>query len=206
LKRFKVGLTGGIGSGKSTVGRLFEAQGILVVDADAVAHALTGPQAVGSLAIERDFGRALLTETGALNRAAMRDLILAEPAAKAKLEGILHPLIKTAMNDAVAASNVKHSPYVVLMIPLLIESAQPRERVDRICVVDCSVAQQIERVQKRNNWPLAQIERILQLQASREQRLAATDDVVDNSGDGHHLTAAVSQLHAKYLILAKNFT
>jgi dephospho-CoA kinase len=198
-RRFTVGLTGGIGSGKSTVARAFEARGIEVIDADALAHGLTAPGGAAIPAIRAAFGAALIDASGALDRAAMRRRVFADPGARRRLEAILHPLIR-AETDRLARS--AHSAYVILMIPLLVESGDPHARCDRVLVVDCPEEEQIRRVMARSGLPKADVEAIMATQVSRANRLAAADDVVDNSGEPAGLDSRVENLHRSYLDLA----
>ncbi len=199
---FVVGLTGGIGSGKSAVGRLFEQQGIAVIDTDAIAHQLTTPGGAAMPAIRAAFGDAVATTDGALDRAAMRAIVFADPPARKRLEGILHPLIREESERRLAGAD---SPYAILMVPLLVESGSYRERVDRVAVVDCDVETQIARVMQRNGLARAEVERILAAQATRAQRLEAADDVIDNDGSLADLEPQIERLHASYLASAGRF-
>jgi dephospho-CoA kinase len=196
---FTVCLTGGIGSGKSTVAREFEALGIAVVDTDALAHSLSAPGGRAIPAIRAEFGDRYLTPEGGLYRKAMRELAFADPAARRRLESILHPMIRTESERLAAEAT---SPYVILMIPLLVESGRPRERCRRILVVDCAEADQVRRVMERSRLTRAEVEAILASQATRAERLAAADDVIDNSGAPGALPARVAALHRTYLALA----
>jgi dephospho-CoA kinase len=174
----KVGLTGGIGSGKSTVTSLLAQMGAGVVDADRVARRVT---AVGGAAIApiRDaFGAAFITEEGALNRDRMRAHVFAHPHARTQLEALTHPLIRDAMTAELKA--LADHRVIVLDIPLLAESTTWRKQLDRVCVVDCSQNTQLARVQARNGWPTETILSVIQAQASRQQRLALADDVIVN--------------------------
>ena len=198
--RYVIGLTGGIGSGKSAAAALFAERGITVVDTDAIAHALTAPGGAAMPAIRAEFGDAVAGADGALDRAAMRAIVFTDPAAKKRLEAILHPLIRTESERRIAAAS---SPYVILMVPLLVESGSYRERVNRIAVVDCREATQVARVMSRNGLPRAEVERILAAQATRAERLAAADDVIDNDGDIAVLPPRIGQLHGEYLALAR---
>ncbi|MCU0897784.1 MAG: dephospho-CoA kinase [Burkholderiales bacterium] len=197
--RFTVCLTGGIGSGKSTVGREFEALGIAVVDTDALAHALTAPDGAAIAAIRAEFGERYLTPEGALDRKAMRELVFADPGARRRLEAILHPMIRAESERLVAAAT---SPYVIMMIPLLVESGRPRERCRRVLVVDCAEAEQVRRVIERSRLGRTEVETIIASQATRAARLAVADDVIDNSGDPASLPERVAALHRTYLALA----
>ena len=196
---FVVGLTGGIGSGKSAVGDLFAAQGIAVIDTDAIAHELTAPGGTAMPAIRAEFGDAVAAADGALDRAAMRAIVFADPSARKRLEGILHPMIRIESERRLAAAQ---SPYVIYMVPLLVESGDYRKRVDRVAVVDCREETQIARVMQRNGLARPDIERILAAQASRAERLAAADDVIDNDGALAELAPRIDQLHQSYLASA----
>lgn len=199
---FVVGLTGGIGSGKSAVGRLFEDRGIAVIDTDAIAHQLTTPGGAAMPAIRAAFGDAIATPDGALDRAAMRAIVFADPPARKRLEAILHPLIREESERRLAGAD---SPYAILMVPLLVESGSYRERVSRVAVVDCDVETQIARVMQRNGLARAEVERILAAQATRAQRLEAADDVIDNDGALAALDPQIARLHETYLVLAGRF-
>ena len=198
-----IGLTGGIGSGKSTVAELFGTLGATVIDADAIAHALTAPGGSAMQAIRTAFGEDYIDAEGALDRAKMRNLVFADPAAKKNIEAILHPLIR-AESDRLSAT--ASGPYVILMIPLLVESggAKPpgRDRYRRIAVVDCPAEIQVARVMARSGLSDPQVRAIMAAQASREQRLAAADDVIDNAGLAQALRPQVERLHRQYLALA----
>ena len=197
--RFTVGLTGGIGSGKSTVARAFEARGVEVVDADALAHRLTAPGGLAIPAIRAAFGADAVDASGALDRARMRRLAFTDPGARKRLEAILHPLIR-AETERLARS--ARSNYVILMIPLLVESGDPRGRCDRVLVVDCPEEEQIRRVTERSGLPRTEVEAIMATQASRVDRLAAADDILDNSGGPAAIGAQVDTLHRRYLDFA----
>ena len=196
---YVVGLTGGIGSGKSAVGDLFAARGIAVIDTDAIAHELTASGGQAMPAIRAEFGDSVATADGALDRAAMRSLVFAEPAARKRLEGILHPLIRAESERRLALAT---SPYAILMVPLLVESGSYRERVDRVLVVDCREETQIARVMARNGLPHEEVERILSAQASRVQRLSVANDVIANDGTLDALAGQVEILHRSYMTLA----
>lgn len=198
---FIVGLTGGIGSGKSAVADLFAAHGVAVVDTDAVAHALTTPGGAAMPAIRAEFGDGVVSPDGALDRAAMRRIVFADPAARKRLEAILHPMIRSESERRVTAGAL-HAPYVILMVPLLVESGDYRTRVDRIAVVDCAEATQIARVMSRNKLAREEVERILAAQATRAERLAAADDVIDNDGSLTDLPHQIERLHRQYLDLS----
>ena len=200
MSRYIVGLTGGIGSGKSAAADCFGAHGIVIVDADAVAHELTAPGGAAIAAIEAEFGAAVITPEGALDRAAMRRLAFADPAARTRLEHILHPRIRSICDQRCAEAN---SPYALLVVPLLVESGIHRQRCQRLAVVDCPEEMQIARVMARNGMTRAEVERIMAAQATRQQRLAVADDVIDNSGAPAALAPQIAALHDKYLELAR---
>ncbi len=196
---FVVGLTGGIGSGKSAAAQVFEALGATAIDTDAIAHALTAPGGAAIGAIRGAFGAEFVTSDGALDRARMRELVFADASKKNLLEGILHPMIRTRSGELACSAR---SPYVVLMVPLLVESSDYRKRCQRILVVDCPDELQIARVVARSGFTEAQARAIMANQVSRAARLAAADDVIDNSRDLEHLQRQVEALHQRYLQLA----
>lgn len=196
---FVVGLTGGIGSGKSAAADMFADLGAALVDTDRIAHALTGPGGAAMTAIRAAFGNGVLTEDGALNRAAMRALAFESQDARKRLEGILHPMIRQESERQCLAAS---APYVILAVPLLIESGTYRERVQRLCVVDCPEAMQVVRVMQRSGLEESQVRAIMAAQASRAERLAAADDILDNGGTLDALREQVSRLHHRYLALA----
>jgi dephospho-CoA kinase len=197
---FVVGLTGGIGSGKSSAADEFARLGVTVVDADVIAHELTGQGGAALAQIERIFGKDFL-ETNALNRKKMREHVFSNPAAKKKLEALLHPMIREESARRIAAAA---GPYVVYVVPLLVESKDYRARVNRVLVVDCPEELQISRVRARSALSESEVRAIIGTQVSREQRLAAADDVIDNSRGIDALRQRVSALHVKYLESAGN--
>lgn len=197
--RFSVGLTGGIGSGKSTVADMFGARGAALIDTDLIAHQLTAPGGAAMQAIHAEFGAPFITADGALDRARMRAYVFAEPDARARLEAILHPLIRSETERAAAQAQ---GDYLIFVVPLLVESGNWRARVDRILVVDCPEDVQLRRVMLRSALPEAQVRAIMAAQVTRAARLAAADDVVDNAGDALALVPQVDALHARYLALA----
>lgn len=197
---FVVGLTGGIGSGKSTVADLFALHGALLVDTDQIAHQLTAPQGAAMPAIRSAFGDSAIAADGSLDRAAMRRLVFSDASAKVRLEAILHPLIRSESAARCAAAS--NAPYVLLIVPLLVESGDYRQRVDRILVVDCDEAIQISRVMARSGLAVNEVRAILAAQASRAERLAAADDLVLNNDGRETLLAQVEILHRHYLALA----
>jgi dephospho-CoA kinase len=194
-----VGLTGGIGSGKSAAADLFAELGAAVVDTDVIAHRLTVPGGAAMPRIREAFGDGVIAPDGALDRAAMRKRVFADAAAKARLEAILHPLIRAEADRLCAEAR---APYVVLVVPLLVESGGYRSRVQRVAVVDCSERIQVERVMRRSGLSEEEARAIMAAQATREQRLAAADDVIDNGGDLAALRAQVERLHRAYLKLS----
>jgi dephospho-CoA kinase len=175
-----IGLTGGIGSGKSTVARRFAALGALVVDTDALAHALTAPGGDAIPAIAAAFGADMIATDGAMDRAKMRALVFAQPVERQRLEAILHPMIAAATRAQ--ASRAGAGQPVVFDVPLLAESGTWRARVDRVVVVDCTQATQVARVMQRSGWTADAVERAIAQQASRAQRRAIADAVIVNEG------------------------
>ena len=199
MSAFIVGLTGGIGSGKSTVAELFVEQGAALVDTDAIAHELTGPGGEAMPALVAAFGAQVARPDGGLDRAAMRRLVFADPSAKARLEGILHPLIGQLAAERCQSAP---TPYVILAVPLLIESGTYRARCDRIVVVDCPESLQVERVMSRSGIGRDEVLAIMAAQASRAERLAVADDVVLNDGERAKIDPQVRTIHQKYLRLS----
>jgi len=199
VKPYTVGLTGGIGSGKSVVAERFGKLGVAVIDSDEIARELTRPGGAAIEPIRAAFGSGLIGADGALDRAGMRRLAFGDGAAKKKLEAILHPLIR---EESARRSERADSAYAILVVPLLIESGIDRSRCARVLVVDCTEAQQIERVMRRSGLPESEVRDILAAQATRERRLAVADDVIDNSGPPEALEPQVSRLHRKYLTFA----
>jgi len=196
---FVVGLTGGIGSGKSTVADLFVALGAGLVDTDAIAHELTRPQGGAMPALLAAFGSEIADAQGALDRAAMRRRVFADPAARGRLERILHPMIRQLSAERVRAAR---APYVILAVPLLVESGNYRQRCDRIVVVDCPEEVQIERVMARSGLVESEVRAIMRAQASRQERLAVADDIVLNADGVAELDSQLTNLHQKYLRLS----
>jgi len=176
--RLTVGLTGGIGSGKSTVARLLQAHGAHIIDTDAIAHRLTAPGGEALPAIAQAFGPKAIGADGAMDRAHMRQVVFQDPLTRKRLETILHPMIGSATEAAAQAAPA--GGVCVFDVPLLVESGRWVGRVDRVLVVDCSVETQVQRVLQRNAWDEATVRRIIAQQATREQRLAVADDVIVN--------------------------
>ncbi|MDP9064312.1 MAG: dephospho-CoA kinase [Pseudomonadota bacterium] len=193
--QLRIGLTGGIASGKSTVAQRFVELGVPVIDADEAARAVVTAGSAGLDEVLRRFGPTMRAANGELDRRALRELIFAQPERRRELEGILHPLIAAEMERRAAAAQ---GPYLVLAIPLLVEGAA-RERVDRILVVDVEEAVQIERLIARDGSTLTQAKAILAAQACRTERLRAADDVLRNAGSLAELRREVDQLHQRYL-------
>jgi dephospho-CoA kinase len=194
--RLRIGLTGGIASGKSTVSQRFAELGIAVIDADVAARAVVEPGTPGLEQVVQRFGAGILCPNGELDRPALRELIFDDPAARRDLDAILHPLIRAHMEQQAAAAA---GPYLIMAIPLLVEGGSSRERLDRILVVDVDEAVQLKRVQARDGISIAQARAILGSQASRAARLEAADDVLQNGGTVAELRQAVDRLHERYL-------
>ena len=203
MKQFKIGLTGGIGSGKSTVTKLLENLGVVIIDADKISRASTASGGEAIEAIRVAFGDAMIDDTGALDRAKMRELVFQEADARQRLEAIVHPIIQTHMRIQAEQAT---SAYVVYDIPLLIESVERyRPQFKRICVVDCDEETQISRVQSRSQLTVDEIRRIIASQASRADRLVHADDVIHNcvGVDLAELQRQVHQMHECWLELSE---
>ena len=194
-----IGLTGGIGSGKSAAAAEFTRLGATVVDTDAIAHELTCPGGAAISEVRRLFGDTYVDETGAMDRRKMRELVFADPAAKQRLEALLHPLIREESQRRIAAAT---GPYVVHVVPLLIESPDYRRRVDRVLVIACPDELRLARVQARSGLAEDEVRRIFAAQATPAERRAAADDLVDNGGSLEELHVQVHALHRHYLELA----
>jgi dephospho-CoA kinase len=195
----RVGLTGGIASGKSAAAHRFGELGVPIIDADVSSRRVVARGSSGLAQIVERFGAGVLSPSGELDRGALRNLIFNDPTQRRALEAILHPLIRKDMDDQ--ASAVRY-PYMVLVIPLLVESADPRKRVDRILVVDATEETQIERLKNRDGGSEQQARSILAAQVSRAARLAAADDVLPNTGSIEELRTRVDELHQQYLQMA----
>lgn len=176
-QRLTVGLTGGIGSGKTTVAHMLAGCGATIIDADAISRSLTEAGGAALMPIKQVFGEEVIGADGALNRGAMREIVFAQPASRTKLEAIIHPLVQMRMSAA-----IQNAPtdVVVLDIPLLVESPRWRKQIDLVVVVDCNVETQVSRVMQRNGWAASTIEAIIQSQATRGDRLKAADVVIFN--------------------------
>ena len=199
-KPFSVGLTGGIGSGKSTVADMFSARGASVIDTDLIAHQVTSEHGTAMPAIRTQFGTEYVLPSGAMDRNKMRELVFSDREAKTRLENIVHPLIRTATETAAAEAR---GCYLMFVVPLLIESETWKQRVSRVLVIDCPEEIQILRVRKRSALDETQVRAIMATQVSRATRLAAADDVLSNDGDTSALVPQVDRLHALYASLAK---
>lgn len=196
---FSVGLTGGIGSGKTTVANMFADLGVALVDTDLIAHALTREHGLAIDAIKNAFGAEFILPSGAMDRAKMRQHVFSQPGEKIRLEAILHPLIR---EETEAAANRAKGVYTIFVVPLLAESGSWKQRVNRVLVVDCSEQTQIQRVMKRNGMTQEQVMAIMQAQASRDQRLKLADDIINSEGDLAGIRLEVRHLHDKYLRLS----
>jgi len=197
-RAFRIGLTGGIASGKSTAAKFFGALGVPILDSDQIARDVVEPgQPPLERLIER-FGRKILTPDGHLDRPALREIVFSDPKARADLEALTHPAIGAAMEARSAAAG---GPYQVLVIPLMVEK-NLSAHVDRVLVVDCDEELQIRRLRDRDGSTPAQVQAILQAQAPRAARLKAADDVIHNDTDMSAVREQVAALHARYLELA----
>lgn len=194
----KIGLTGGIGCGKTTVARIFEQLKTPVIDADEIAHQLVAIGQPALAQIQQEFGTGVFNPDGSLNRKKLRELVFSDPKQKQKLEAILHPLVYQSIQAKLKQLN---TPYCIICIPLLFETNMTR-LVDRILVVDCSVETQIERVQKRDNMTIERIQSIIDSQVSRAYRKAQANDLINNSETDDRLAEEVKKLHNLYLSLS----
>jgi dephospho-CoA kinase len=199
LARFAVGLTGGIGSGKTTVADLFAARGAAVIDTDLIAHALSAPGGLAIDPLRRLFGDSFITPQGALDRDCMRQLVFADPAARHRLEAVLHPMIR---REAALAAARAEGPYTLFVVPLLTPGSSWHTGTARVLVVDCDEATQIDRVMLRNRLSPEQVRAIIAAQLPRAARLQMADDVIENNGDSAALVPHVDRLHALYCRLA----
>lgn len=195
---YRVGLTGGIASGKSTVADIFAGLDIAVIDTDVIAREVVQPGMPAHDDIRATFGASVFADSGELDRQAMRSIVFSDPHKRRKLENILHPRIRDA---AMCQATAAESPYVVIVVPLLFESPM-KQAMDRILVVDCSEETQLSRLLARDAEDESQARRMIKAQASREQRLSIADDVIANDGDLERTRESVLALHDKYLRLA----
>jgi dephospho-CoA kinase len=196
----RIGLTGGIASGKSTAALRFAELGVPVIDADEASRAVVAPGSPGLQQVVTRFGASVATTSGELDRHALRNLIFSDSAARADLNAILHPLIRAHMEQQVT---VAAGPYVIMAIPLLVEGGRQRDRVDRVLVVDIDEAVQLQRLSTRDGSTQEQARAILAAQASRATRLSAADDILANTGSVTELRQGVDRLHTRYLQLAQ---
>jgi len=205
-EKLSVGLTGGIGSGKSTVAALFMECGVTVIDSDVISHQLTRPAGAAIAAIRTAFGDGYIDADGALDRQKMRQLVFSDPIARQRLEGILHPLIRARMHAQAQAADMDHPvdtlPYLLLVVPLLFETRNYRELVRRTLVVDCAETTQIERAMRRSGLGEQEVRAIMTQQIARAERLRQADDVIQNDADPDALRLKVEQLHQRYLTLS----
>ena len=197
---WRLGLTGGIGSGKSTVASMLAAKGAAVIDADAISRSLTAPGGRAMAAIAQTFGPHMIDAQGAMDRQAMRQAVFQDPQAKQKLEAIIHPLVSQITAEQAQAAVQSGHRVLVFDVPLLVESGERwRKQVDRVIVVDCDAETQRQRVMARSGLAAEEIDRIIALQASRAQRLACADLVILNQG------LSLSQLESKVAHVAADF-
>ena len=198
-KRLCIGLTGGIGCGKSTVAQLFAAQGASIIDTDLIAHQLTQAGSIAIEPISKAFGANYITPLGALDRTRMRQLIFADKDAKNKLEKILHPLI---LETSILLINQADNNYAILVAPILLESPTFLQLVQRVLVIECGIEQQISRVMQRSELSETEVRLIIAGQISSAERLARADDIIQNNGQRVDLNNQVLALHQHYLSLA----
>lgn len=195
----KIGLTGGLGAGKTTVSQAFACLGAAVIDTDEIARELTASAGAAVAAIRASFGESVFKEDGSFDRTAMRGRILADAAAKQQLEAILHPLIRVEVERRLA---ITKAPYVLVVIPLLVETGAYYNLLDRVLVVDCDEATQLRRALARGGWAEAEIRAMMARQASRKLRLAHANDVIDTDCDMDELGLRVAALDQKYRQMA----
>ena len=193
--RLIVGVTGGIASGKSTAARLFQQRGADLVDTDAIAHELTRPGQPALEQIAAVLGARFFTAEGSLDRTMLRDYVFANPAARKALEAILHPMIAREVQDRLRESS---APYVLLLVPLLVETGGYRDLVQRVLLVDCDEQLQVQRAMQRSGVTEREVRAVMQAQATRGERLAAADDLIRNDGSLEELERQVDALDARY--------
>ena len=196
---FVVALTGGIGSGKSTVADAFAALGVPVIDTDIIARELTAPGGAALNPVREAFGDAVIQPDGSLDRAALRQRVFSDAAARLRLEAILHPLIRRGVEQALSGLAAR---YALIVVPLLVETGDYRDVLQRILVVDCPESIQVERVMARSGLAREEVAAILAAQATQAERLAIADDVIANTATPEDLRAMVAALHQRYLALA----
>jgi len=203
----RVGLTGGIGSGKSEVANFLRKLGAAIIDTDAISHQITASSGLAISAIRQQFGEQMIAPNGSLDRHKMRTLIFDNPTSKLALENITHPLIRKITEDQASAALQQNPPYIVFVVPLLLESGnwlgQTPKKIDYVVVVDSTEDQQLSRVQSRSNMDPLSIEKIIASQAKREDRLAAADYIIKNDGGLPELEKKTAQLHES-LVHRKN--
>jgi dephospho-CoA kinase len=197
-----IGLTGGIGSGKTSAAKFFTTLGADVIDTDKIAHELTQPQGSAISSIQKSFGKNFITANGELDRKKMRDLVFSDGTSRRQLEAILHPLIR---KEAARLTTLASSPYIVIVVPLLLETGGYREKVQRILVVDCNEEIQAARAIIRSGLNEQEVHAIMTTQISRQKRLKQADDVIVNDMDILHLQKQVEILHRKYLSLLNEY-
>lgn len=198
--RFTVGLTGGIGSGKTTASECLESLGASIVDTDAISHRLTGPGGAAMGAIRAAFGSGFVTRQGALDRDAMRSMVFADARARSRLEAILHPAIRREADAALARAD---GPYAVVVIPLLFETRSYLDRLNRVLVVDCPAALQLRRAAARSDLAEDEVRAIMGAQWPRWRRLQMADDVVWNGGERSDLERQCERVHRSYCEMAR---
>lgn len=198
-RKFSVGLSGGIGSGKTTVANMFAELGASIIDTDIIAHQLSQTGGAAIPIIAEYFGAQFIDASGAMDRAKMRELVFSDAHAKRQLENILHPLIRQQCEIEAKKAD---GTYPIFVVPLLIESGDWRARVQRILIIDCDQETQIARVMQRNKFERAQVLRILATQVGRDERLAQADDIINSMADLSHVRSEVEILHKKYLNFA----
>lgn len=199
---YRVAITGGIGSGKSSAATIFVELGVTLIDTDAVAHQLTAPDGAAIPEIRAAFGDAAIQPSGAMDRAHMRKLVFQNAEARGRLEGILHPLIRRTVEAQVQQVT---GPYALIAVPLLFETNSYVDAVQRVVVVDCSEEQQVSRTMARSGLSEQEVRRIMATQVSRAERLSRADDVLDNSGGPSELRDQVTRLHADYVARARQW-
>ena len=199
---FSVGLTGGVGSGKSTIASMLSGHGAAIVDADTIAHQLTSTGGAAIDALRESFGTKAIAADGSMDRPRMRARVFLDPAARTQLESVLHPMILNAMRECAAELIESGSQYILFVVPLLVETGGWRESVDRVLLVDCSEAVQIARVCARTGIDEKMARKIIATQATRQQRLAAADDVLVNEAPLDQIAGRVTYLHRAYLQFA----